>query len=362
MKGIFIAATGQNVGKTTACLGIMSGLKKRFSSVGFTKPVGQVHVKLEDGLLVDKDALLFKDCFNLTSSYQDMSPVVLPSGFTKEYLDGKVSDIDLKKNITKAFDNIASQNDFVIVEGTGHTGVGSIVNLSNAEVAKLLGLDMVIVANAGLGSCFDEIALNRAMCNAAGVSIRGIILNKVIEEKRNMILEYMPKALQRWSIPLLGCIPFNTLLSLPCMRDFENLFETTLLSGEEHRYRHFQHTRLVDTSLKLYREIPSTASQLIIIPATREDVILATLAKYWNEKLEIGFILTGRLAPRPGLIEKIQRTGIPSLWTPLSSFRSMQKISSFTAKIRLEDASKVQQAINLVEPNINFDALLPACD
>ena len=37
----------------------------------------------------------------------------------------------------------------------GHCGVGSIVNLNNAKVASILGADMVLIANGGLGKfCF----------------------------------------------------------------------------------------------------------------------------------------------------------------------------------------------------------------
>jgi hypothetical protein len=48
-----------------------------------------------------------------------------------------------------------------ITHHTGHVGVGSIVGLSNARVAQELGLGMVLVANGGLGSAFDELELNR---------------------------------------------------------------------------------------------------------------------------------------------------------------------------------------------------------
>eukprot|EP00903_Cladosiphon_okamuranus_P012148 g11396.t1 len=53
-KVLFIAATRQHVGKTTASLGIISGLKKRFKNVGFIKPVGQQHERMAGGILVDK--------------------------------------------------------------------------------------------------------------------------------------------------------------------------------------------------------------------------------------------------------------------------------------------------------------------
>ncbi len=77
-NAIFIAATGQNVGKTTLCLGMLAALKKRYSSVGFIKPVGQLHVKVDDDVNVDKDVVLFKKYFHLPESWEDMSPVIVP--------------------------------------------------------------------------------------------------------------------------------------------------------------------------------------------------------------------------------------------------------------------------------------------
>lgn len=67
MKAVFIAATGQNVGKTTLCLGLIAALRKLYPSVGFIKPVGQQHFKLENGINVDKDVYLFREYFHLDS-------------------------------------------------------------------------------------------------------------------------------------------------------------------------------------------------------------------------------------------------------------------------------------------------------
>ncbi|MCB1110841.1 MAG: AAA family ATPase, partial [Chlamydiia bacterium] len=58
-KAFFIAATGQHVGKTTTCLGLVSGLMKKYKNVGFIKPIGQEHVEIETGVHVDKDVVLF---------------------------------------------------------------------------------------------------------------------------------------------------------------------------------------------------------------------------------------------------------------------------------------------------------------
>ena len=358
-KAVFVAATGQHVGKTTTCLGLVSGMQKRFAKVGFMKPVGQEHVKTVSGLHVDKDVVLFKEYFHLQSPEEWMSPVLFPRGFTRDYLDGKIEHQGMVDKIEKAFRDIADNNEITIVEGTGHCGVGSIVNLNNAQAAALLDIPIVIVASGGLGSAFDELALNWVLCQQAGAKVAGIVLNRVLPDKREMIQTYMTKALSRWKVPLLGCIPYDSFLSNPSMQDFESLFETSLLSGEQHHMRHFRKTRLVATSAENFQEL-FVQNQLIITPANREDIILATLAKAKASPidLEAGMILTGDQPPRAQLIEELKKADIPMLYAPVASYTAMKKITSFTAKFRKEDIAKIKEAVTLVENHIDFDQLI----
>ncbi len=362
-KGLYIASTGQHVGKTTTCLGLFDSLKKTKPHIGYMKPVGQEHIRTSQGKLVDKDVLIFEEHFALKDRLEDMSPVLIPAGFTRNYLDGKINKLDLEQKILHSFERLAKNHPFILVEGTGHSGVGTIIDLNNAQVAHLLGLPILLIASGGLGSAFDELTLNKTLCDTYGVQVLGVILNRVRPEKHEMVVEYMSKALQRWNIPLLGCIPFDPLLSNPSMKDFEQLFQTTLVTGEKHLLRHFKTIRLVATSLETYREM-ILPSQLIITPANREDIILATLTKYWDHKqshpkedLEAGMILTGDFPPRHHIIEELKKAEIPMLYTPAHSSAAMQMITTFTAKIRTEDVEKVREAITLVENHIDVVTL-----
>jgi hypothetical protein len=67
---------------------------------------------------VDKDVALIRDHFNLQYiDFSDMSPVLIPSGYTKDYIDGKISH-DLQLNaIQNAVDNIKKENEVVLCEG-----------------------------------------------------------------------------------------------------------------------------------------------------------------------------------------------------------------------------------------------------
>lgn len=365
-NAIFIAATGQNVGKTTTCLGILAALKERFPNVGFMKPVGQKHLRIEGGLAVDKDVVLFKEHFALQSAYQDMSPVIFSSGFTRDCIDGKVDTAPLLTSIQKSYEHIHATHDFTIVEGTGHVGVGSVAALSNATVAASLGLEVVIIASGGIGSCLDELALNALMCRQHGVKIRGVILNRVWDNKREMILKYVTKALAKEKIPLLGCIAYNPFLSTPCFKDLALLLEAPILAGERYCFRHFEDVRLVATSVEAYQDVLA-ARELIITPASREDIILATLERHLQtqdttgkeEGLEGGLILTERTPPSPKVIDALTKADLPTLYFPMNSYHMMEMITSFTAKITQGDERRIEQAIRIVKEGVDFERL---CD
>lgn len=361
-KALFVASSGQNVGKTTTCLGLLAGLRKRKIHVGFMKPVGQEFLTSDTGERADKDVVLFKEHFHLQEPLSSMSPILIPRGFTKQYLDGKIDLEHLKQQITQSYYNISKGKTCCIVEGTGHVGVGSICDLNNATVAKHLGIDILLILSGGLGSAFDTLMINKALCDQIGVQIKGVLLNKVLPEKIEMIRTYFSKALAKLNIPLLGCIPFNPLLSKPSMLDLSTLLNAPFLAGSDHALFHAKEVRLVATSLDRFKEILAE-KQLLITPAIREDIIWATLTSFWDMKisqrktLETGIILTGSIPCSEKIISELKKTNIPVLYTPENSFEVTKKITTHISKIRKEDLEKIGKAIEITENHIDFDLL-----
>ena len=178
------------------------------------KPVGQMWVDAPNthSVRVDKDVVLAKEHFDLKGSYEDMSPFLIPRGQTKSYLDGdegEFQDDIMKTRVLEAYNRLYELNDGnIVVEGTGHCAVGSVVGWNNARVAAALGLKIVLIANGGIGSTFDELALNRVMCESMGVDIAGVVVNKVQKDKVEQTREYLEKAMIRfdWNVPLLGVV------------------------------------------------------------------------------------------------------------------------------------------------------------
>src|SRR5215472_6368550 len=210
---IFIAATRQNDGKTTASLGLIAALQQHFPRVGYIKPVGQRFVEIEEQK-IDEDTVLMDSVYRLNCPLVDMSPIAVEPDFTRKYLQAANNEVLVKK-IQQAFDRVAWEKDFVLCEGSGHAGVGSVFDLSNAQVAKILGAKVIIVTQGGIGKPIDEVSLNQALFEKEGVEIIGVILNKVLGSKVDTVTEFARRGLKRKGLELLGVIPHQSVLSSP---------------------------------------------------------------------------------------------------------------------------------------------------
>lgn len=349
---LFIASTGKDVGKTTLSLGLIDYLNKYHGPCGFMKPVGQEQLSYHN-VSLDKDAVLIKDLFKLKQT-QSLSPVAIPHGFTKDYLDQKISLDDLKHLILNASHDLEEYNS-VVYEGTGHLGVGSIIDLNNAQVAKLLDAPIILVTKGGLGSSFDELMLNLALCEKYGLEVKGVVLNKVIQEKKEMISAYFQKALSKINIPFLGALPFDMLLARPTFSDLKTELETELIHGDDLMFKHVNSMSIIASN----HQIPDLkAYDLVIVTSSREGLLHGLLEHSKSEKIPLGLILTGDIAPSNWIIEDIKKSSNIAMMTSKTSSDVLVELSNFHAKIQSQDHEKIQEAIKLVHQHLDFSKLL----
>ena len=355
----YIAATRQNDGKTLACLGITAALKKRFQNVGYIKPVGQRFIEI-DGHKIDEDALLFKNVYNLSCDLQNMSPVAVPHGFTEAYIDNPDRE-SISNSITKSFEAIDNASDVVVVEGTGHAGVGSVFDMSNADVAKLLGCKVVLVASGGIGRPIDEIMLNKSMFDAAGVEVLGAIINKVEDAKYDKITDYVKRGLARKGIELLGVIPYRDMLSNPTVEQLIEDINGTLLSGDMGMQNIVN--RMIIGAMPPHQAIDYLKPDcLLITPGTRDDLILAALSscimQESGQPSVAGIILTGGTPPQPNIMELVNKTHLPMILVQEDTFKVASKIAKLIVKIRPSDVEKIKVAEELIEKHVCIDRIL----
>ena len=349
---VFLAATGQNRGKTTASLGLIAAIIARGARIGFIKPVGQRYVVVE-GTRADEDAVLMQAVFDLPDALDDMSPVTLPRHFTTDFIMGKV-DEDLERAVTDAATRVAADKDLLLIEGTGHAGVGAVVGLSNARVAALLQAPVVIVSEGGVGRPIDEIVLNHALFERHGVRVVGALVNKVDIDAHPHLPEVLRRGLGQHGIELLGCIPYSELLANPSLELIVTHLEGTLLAGEATPGRTVGHVAIgamrAEHAAALIRE-----RTLLITPGDRDDLIAMALELNGGADggRVTGLVLTGGFEPGAAMLARLGAAGLFAYLVHTDTYRTAQAVDEILVKTHATDADKIETIIGLVGGSVN---------
>jgi len=362
MRQIYLAATGQNRGKTTAALGLLNGFIQRELRTGFLKPVGQRTV-IEEGQPADEDAVLMRAVFSLPEPYGLMSPVHIPRGFTRSFINGEVVD-DLAARILAAHRSYLG-HDVLLIEGTGHAGVGSVIDLSNAVVARMLGAPAIIISEGGIGRPIDEIVLNAALFAAHGVPVAGAIVNKVEADAKPALTRTIERGLARHGIPLLGTLPRRPILSNPTLEMIlEGVRGDLIHPGPD--------LDLVIGGVSIGAMEPHhtldhiTAGSLVIVPGDREDVIEAIALAHGTaldgrdpaDRKAIGLVMTGDYIPRQAVLEAIRRANLFAAFVPDDTYSVASEVHDLLVKTHAGDREKIEMIKALVEEHLDIDRIL----
>ena len=353
---VFVAATGQNRGKTTASLGLTAAIIGRGARTGFIKPVGQRYLVVE-GTRADEDAVLMKAVFNLPDALDDMSPVTLPRHFTTDYIMGKVPD-DLERAVTEAAARVGADKDLLVIEGTGHAGVGAVVNLSNARVAALLEAPVVIVSEGGVGRPIDEIVLNHALFERDGVRVAGAVVNKVDVESHPHLPEVLRRGLGQHGIDLLGCIPYSDLLANPSLELIATHLDGELLAGEATPGRTIGHVAIGAMRARHAAGL-IRARTLLITPGDRDDMLEMALELNAGDGDRVsGVVLTGGFSPGDARLAQLRAANLFTYLVKSDTYRTAQAVDEILVKTHPTDADKIETIIGLVGGSLDIGDFL----
>ncbi len=208
--------------------------------------------------------------------------------------------------------SFAADRDILLIEGTGHAGVGAVIDLSNADVASMLGAPAVIVSEGGVGRPIDEIVLNKSLFERSGVTVAGAIVNKVDLLAKPDLARTLERGLARHGIRLLGVLPYRPILSNPTLAMvLEGVKGETIHPGPDlDQVIGGVSIGAMEPQHMLQRIGPRA---LVIVPGDREDVIGAIVhARRVDGPAggdAIGLVLTGGYRPRSTVLDAIRYVG-----------------------------------------------------
>ncbi len=357
-RKLFIAATGMNSGKTTTSLSLMHVALRKYDRVGFIKPIGPKPVDFK-GRRADKDAVLMAQYFGLEQDLPLMSPFILDSGDTRRIMDGELSRADVKKRMFDAIAELDAKNDFLIIEGAGHTGVGTLLGCNNAQIARETGATVLMVTGGGLGNVVDTAQVNLALFQKEKAKVEAILVNKIIPEKREQTLKYLNMAFASEHIRVLGGFNYQPILANPTLRRIANVLDIELFANSDQAQRIIHNVQIGAASAQRVAELLKE-STLVIVNSSRDE-LLVTLANLYQLD-EYRPKIAGIIIPGVGKISAITQkiidsSRIPYMLAGRTSSRVFEIISEDVSKLTIEDTHKLKLITELAEKRLDFNEI-----
>jgi phosphate acetyltransferase len=356
IRSIFISSAEPYSGKTLISIGLFEAILRKTKKVAFFKPIIRERADNDK----DKSIELLLDHYKLKQKYEDSfvfyreeAQNLLGVGKQDEFLD----------RIIKKFKKLEEDNDFVICEGSDYVGEGSYFEFDiNALIAKNLGLPIFVIGQ-GLGRNINEIinpiqlALDAFLHQDSNVI--GVVVNRVMPERREEILKAMKKRLPK-EAGFFSVIPTNEILSSPTVREVAQQLNAKVLYGKDkmdHLVTCFQSVAMQLGNYFKYVQPGSIA----ITPGDRDDILMGALQinQSRNYPNISGIILTGGIKPK-GKIKKLL-DGIPDVLPILSvkefTFETSVNAGNVVSTIDKKSANKIQISQMLFEKFVDFKAL-----
>ncbi|RNC73274.1 MAG: cobyrinic acid a,c-diamide synthase [Desulfuromonadales bacterium] len=357
-RKVFIAATGQHSGKTTISVSLFHLARKKYGRVGFIKAIGP-KCQVFNGITVDKDAALMARIFGLEEDIAHMSPVVLGRGSTKKFIDGEIPALYPVERITEAVRALESKNDFLIIEGSGHGGVGSVIGMNNARVAKLVDAPVIMVSGGGIGSVIDSVQLNLPLYRLEGADVRALLVNKLLPEKRETSLSYLTRSFAPHGIRVVGAFDYSPVLADPTLNSISRLLRHPLRGDQGQGTRIIHHIQLGAASAqKVIDHLQE--STLLVVTGSRDELLVTASSLYhipaYRQRIA-GLVITGH-APVSAVTQKIiDDSGIPYVRIHETTSDVYSALTYHVSKINAEDTEKIDLIKAQAEEVIDFDEL-----
>jgi dethiobiotin synthetase len=176
-RGIYVTGTDTGVGKTVASVALLHALRARGLRAVGMKPVASGCVATGAGWR-NEDALALQAASRPSHPYDAHNPYALPEP-TAPQLAARRAGVEVSPALLQAaYARLAADADIVVVEGAGGWLAPLADGLEQSQLARLLGLPVLLVVGVRLG-CLNHARLSERAIHADGLRLAGWIGNLV---------------------------------------------------------------------------------------------------------------------------------------------------------------------------------------
>lgn len=205
-RGVFVTGTDTGVGKTRVACALVHALRSRGLRVAPMKPVA-AGALWKDGAWANEDTRALAAAAGSDAPPLDaITPVLFREPIAPHIAAAREGRTITLAPLLAAHRLLAGESDFTIVEGVGGFRVPLCASLDSVDLARGLGLPVVLVVGLRLG-CLNHALLTAESIERAGLRLAGWIAN-AIDPGMNAADENVAALVERLPAPLLGRFPY----------------------------------------------------------------------------------------------------------------------------------------------------------
>lgn len=342
MQTFFLSPTRQNVGLTSVALGVVRALQRQGLRVGFCKPLAQ------DDTANERSVHFAREICQVEASHalpMDQASARLAAGQEAELLEEIVS-LCMRS---------AEGADVLVVEGLHTDPNYPFTPRLNAEIARSLQAEIVLVGSASDGDAAAEIAQTAQRVSKIGCHVAGAIVNKAPTD-----YDAAAARAKLGDIVLWGVIPNNPALQAPRTLDVARHLGARVINEGELATRRMLETVMAGRSAAELIDRLNPCS-LIVSSGDRDDVILATALAASKGVQLAGLVLTHGSEIHTRIRELAGHAfdgGLPILGVETDSFQTITNISHISPAVAADDMQRMNAVLDAVAEELSPEVLL----
>ena len=187
-KGIFVVGTGTDIGKTYVTGLLLKYVRDNGYNATYFKAALSGAIRDENGSLIPGDAVEVLSMAGLEEDTDFLVPYIYETAVSP-HLASQIegNPVNLKK-VKEAYEKVSQKYDYIVMEGSGgivcpirYEGKDNINNIMLEDVIKCLDLDVILIADAGLGT-INSIVTTVEYLKNRNIHVCGIIMNNYKDE------------------------------------------------------------------------------------------------------------------------------------------------------------------------------------
>ncbi|WP_322411590.1 phosphate acetyltransferase [Microbacterium invictum] len=377
-QSIYITSAEGHSGKSTIALGVLDALSHAASRVGVFRTIArstdEPDYVLEMLLAHDGVDLAYEDCIGVT------------------YDDVRQDPERALATIVERYHAVAAACDAVVVLGSDYTDVGSPAELTyNARIAVNLGAPVLLVlggrAQHGQGeqlgttiartpSEMGQIAaLALAELAHERAELFAVVANRADPDRLDDVVEAISgvvsaaraaggRAVDGARPVPVWALPEDRLLVAPSVRDVARAVDGRLIKGDADLFTR-EVLGVVIAGMSMVNVLPRlTESAIVVIPADRTEVLLATLlANSSGTFPSIAAVILNGPFPLPEPVDTLidgLDSSLPIIATDLGTYDTAVRIMGTRGRLAADSQRRYDTALSMFERHVDTESLVTA--